>query len=581
MLRNFELIVVWMIAVVCMVGTGCSSFRLPDADEFATEKSRLVDMRNTDLDSLVQESSQSKNESADELSLADDSDVVVQAETDSTAENPLPEEEADTRNIGQVNHADLQAVRFDHDQQMQTLEPLSNGVLPGDSSSEPGQGLDEKIIILKAKSPNPYSISEMIEKSANPASPMPEIADGHADEVQTSIQLTPIGTGAGNPSVYSNFKPGKLVCGAECDCDACQAKSTKVQVSSGSAPPDQTEVLPSSADPLTTPTEGETVTADAVEGVSLANPESVEVGDSDPTSVEDNQFDPGQIEPDPPSATGHADSVDSQVEPENSEPVPSKETGESIAAEPLAMNVENASLGWDVQLKATIDAFEDQIIDLAMSDYRRPQLQQSLAILHVLDDRLSSGRIALEQPKHRQYWQHQLTAILNMLQAAKTNEEGGRQSVSTAMEHLKSAVIELQQLSELSIARIEFCSGVSGYGQFVTMDVDEFQPDSTTLVYCEIENFLPVKETVGDREMFATRLECQLEILDQDDNVVQSVEFPVVEDVAINHRRDFYMHLPLTLANLPPGSYAVKLDVKDLGSQKSAKWSTVEALTVK
>jgi hypothetical protein len=41
------------------------------------------------------------------------------------------------------------------------------------------------------------------------------------------------------------------------------------------------------------------------------------------------------------------------------------------------------------------------------------------------------------------------------------------------------------------------------------------------------------------------------------------------------------MHLPLTLANLPPGSYAVKLDVKDLGSQKSAKWSAVEALTVK
>ena len=149
------------------------------------------------------------------------------------------------------------------------------------------------------------------------------------------------------------------------------------------------------------------------------------------------------------------------------------------------------------------------------------------------------------------------------------------------MEHLKSAVIELQELSELSIARIEFCSGVSGYGQFVTMDLDEFQSDSTTLVYCEIENFLPVKETVGDREVFATRLECQLEILDQDDNVVQSVDFPVVEDIAINHRRDFYMHLPLTLANLPPGSYTVKLDVKDLGSQKSAKWSAVEALTVK
>ena len=427
MLRNFELILVWMIAVVCMVGTGCSSFRLPDADEFATEKSRLVDMRNTDLDSLVQESPKSKNESADGLSVADDTDVAVQAETDSTSENSLPEEEADTRNIWQVNHAALQAGRFDHDQQVQTLEPLPNGVLPKDSASEPGQGISEKIIILKAKSPNPYSISEMIERSANPASPLSEIADDHADEVQTSIQLTPIGSDTDNPSVYSNFEPGKLVCGAECDCDACQAKRTKVQVSSDLAPLDQTEVLPSSADQLTTPTEGETVTADEVEGVSLADPESVEVSDSEPTSTENNQFDAGQVEPDSSSATGSADSGDAQVEPENSEPVAPTEAGELIAAEPLEMNIENASLNWDVQLKATIDAFEDQIIDLAMSDYRRPQLQQSLAILHVLDDRLSSGRIALEQPKHRQYWQHQLTAILNMLQAAKTMRKvGGR-----------------------------------------------------------------------------------------------------------------------------------------------------------
>ena len=159
--------------------------------------------------------------------------------------------------------------------------------------------------------------------------------------------------------------------------------------------------------------------------------------------------------------------------------------------------------------------------------------------------------------------------------------KGGRQSVSTAMDHLKSAVFELQQLSELSIARIEFCSEVSGYGQFATMDLDDFQPDSATLVYCEIENFLPVKETVGDREMFATRLECQLEILDQDDNIVQSVDFPVVEDVAINHRRDFYMHLPLTLANLPPASYQVRLEIKDLGSQKSARQSLPDLITVK
>ena len=174
-----------------------------------------------------------------------------------------------------------------------------------------------------------------------------------------------------------------------------------------------------------------------------------------------------------------------------------------------------------------------------------------------------------------------MTAILNMLQAAKTNEDGGRENVSEAISQLKSAVVELQQMSELSITRLEFCSEVSGYGQFVTMDRDRFVPESRTLVYCEIENFAPVIEKVGEREMYATRLECQLEVFDLEEKKVQTVDFPMVEDLAINHRRDFYMHLPLTWAQLPPGDYQVHLRVKDIGSQKTAHHKVEGRITIK
>ena len=581
LLRGFKSIWVGLITVGCLVGTGCSSFRVPDGDDFGAQKSRLIDMRDSDLETIV-------TESIEDVSPVEEADGLVEQEADVLSDMPVSYRGVDRSPVEmKPQRAKLQS----------DLVPLQA------AGANAEQGEKERIIILKAMSANRSTLTEMDESSDNPAFGYEEMKNEIAAPKEVSNQLVPLPLNPENSSVYSNFQPGKLVCGADCDCQACR---TAVEVSVDSAESEKLELLPDStpansevlsnapvvseetevAEEIVAAEETEVAEEIVAAGETEVAEEIVAAGEVEIGAIatSNNQFEPGQSETVESSSAKDDISSELPVESAISESqAPPAETGGLIATETAqpAASVNTTALPWDAQLQATITAFENQIVELGLNDYRRPKLQQSLAILHALDERLASGRIALEQSKHQQYWQHQLTVILNMLHAATTSEEGGRQNVSVAVDHLKSAVIELQQLSDLFIARVELCSEVSGYGQFVPMQLSDFRPESKTLVYCEIENFLPVAEMIEDRPMFETRLECRLEILGPDDAVAQAVDFPVVQDVAANRRRDFYLHLPLTLDDLPAGSYQLRLDVKDLGSGKSASRFLPDSLIVK
>jgi len=122
----------------------------------------------------------------------------------------------------------------------------------------------------------------------------------------------------------------------------------------------------------------------------------------------------------------------------------------------------------------------------------------------------------------------------------------------------------------LTISTAAFCSRVSGYGQYSPMNSLHFRSGQQTLVYCEIENYLPLAETVKDLTTYRTKIRSSISVINKDGQVVQKMEFPVVEDVARRFRQDFYMHLPVTIASLPEGDYSLQLTVEDLGSGKSA-----------
>ncbi len=123
----------------------------------------------------------------------------------------------------------------------------------------------------------------------------------------------------------------------------------------------------------------------------------------------------------------------------------------------------------------------------------------------------------------------------------------------------------------LRLVNANFCTSVSGYGQFDAFEANRFGPHQHLLVYCEIENFHSVKEDETDgSEKFVTRLRGSYTILDADGKQVDGYEFPVVDDIARNQRRDFYVHLPVQLGDLPAGNYSIQLNIDDLNGNTSA-----------
>ena len=289
------------------------------------------------------------------------------------------------------------------------------------------------------------------------------------------------------------------------------------------------------------------------------------------SSQASNDFEPvnpaAQVRSEEPSLTEKLEAAAATTESIDSKTRLANETKPAMTTkQPEPEPVQPTPLAWDRQLELTIEAFENQVIQMSPTDYRKSQLQRGLAILHALQDRLANGKIAVEIPQHRAFWQHQLNAILNML---ATTDLKKKNQVDTALVHLENAVGELKQLAELQIKTLEFCSQVNGYGQFVAMK-PQFGTGDKTLIYCEIENFAVRKIQQAGESRFQTRLKSRLEFIDATGKVVHHVEFPVVEDTGRNRRRDFYMHLPLTIDFDAQGEYVMKVEIVDLESNKSA-----------
>lgn len=246
------------------------------------------------------------------------------------------------------------------------------------------------------------------------------------------------------------------------------------------------------------------------------------------------------------------------------------------AAKATPTQPESEKLSWQNQLDQTIEAFEEEIASV-QDDLEAENLESGLAMLKALRQRMRPVEDSPEEV--RNYWTHQIEAITNLLnQPAGTNDS---RIAALALEELRLAVHQLQVVADLKVFNAVVCKSVSGYGQFTPFATNEFVPRQTILVYCEIDNFAPLLKTVDSVTSYRTRLSSSFTIRDANGTVVQHQDFPVVTDNARNLRRDFFMHLPVTLAELEPGSYELQVSVRDHGSDKSSELDRGLKLTIR
>lgn len=197
-----------------------------------------------------------------------------------------------------------------------------------------------------------------------------------------------------------------------------------------------------------------------------------------------------------------------------------------------------------------------------------------LTALELLIERVNVLAASESEPTEAQsLCEHQLQALVATLrpESLDISRPEGRQIATRTLEHLREAISQLEKLVSLKISHGTLCTEVRGFGQYKPFSSTEFRVGQPVLLYCEIENFCSVEEKAqSDVSDYRTRLKSSLVICREDGTVAQQAEFPVVEDVARNRRRDFYLYVPFTVGELSPGKYRAHLMVDDLQGRKQA-----------
>ena len=231
---------------------------------------------------------------------------------------------------------------------------------------------------------------------------------------------------------------------------------------------------------------------------------------------------------------------------------------------------------WKSRLDEAIELAEARLNQMkSPSDSGRVNLRLLKALRGQMEQvENAPGNFQLSE-NEAQYWQHQLEAITAMLQTPAGDNQAitdyhRHQTAHETLEHLRHAVAQLESIASLKVNSGQFCTEVTGFGQFKTFPSTVFSAGQRMLIYCEVENYKTIEHqsvTGGD---FRTRLRGSFAIYDVDGKVVQQAEFPSVDDVARKRRRDFYMYMPVTLADLPQGQYVLHALVEDIYGNKTA-----------
>jgi hypothetical protein len=130
---------------------------------------------------------------------------------------------------------------------------------------------------------------------------------------------------------------------------------------------------------------------------------------------------------------------------------------------------------------------------------------------------------------------------------------------------LDQARAKLAELATMQVRKLAFVDSVSGYGAYQLRETTKFRPGDQVTLYAEIENF----SSESTRDGFRTRLGTSYEVLDKHGKRVDSAQFPEVEDVCQNPRRDFHMQYTVTLpTRIYPEQYELRLIITDQQSQK-------------
>jgi hypothetical protein len=138
-----------------------------------------------------------------------------------------------------------------------------------------------------------------------------------------------------------------------------------------------------------------------------------------------------------------------------------------------------------------------------------------------------------------------------------------------AIENLRELV---RARADLKVAKVAICRAITSFGVYEPIDPPDFKASqrNAMFLYVPIENFKTQRMPSG---MYRTLLSIRYSVLDSAGKELWSDKIDNIEDVAREHRQDFYLGVgPEGGFVLPPrwgpGDYTVKVEVEDMLAQK-------------
>ncbi|MDA7923758.1 hypothetical protein N9B60_00035 [Mariniblastus sp.] len=218
------------------------------------------------------------------------------------------------------------------------------------------------------------------------------------------------------------------------------------------------------------------------------------------------------------------------------------------------------------QLDASIQKLKGQL-DFETDSNRRNAIEINLQLFEFLRHQLANdGTLTSISAEEKKYWEHQLEAIETMTQGG--GEEATEKATDATLDNLRMAMNRLEAMAELQIMNSAICSEIKGFGKHKPFPENKFQPGQPFLVYCEIENYESIEQEINLERVVQSRFQGGYQIENEAGQLVQSGQFPIIEDNAPKRRRDFYLYFKIELNELEPGNYRLRMEIEDLNGQK-------------
>ena len=236
-----------------------------------------------------------------------------------------------------------------------------------------------------------------------------------------------------------------------------------------------------------------------------------------------------------------------------------------------------AAQGSEALLSPLIAQVEQELAQWPMLPNNIPQhdlkwrrRQTDLRMLYLIAGRSAESMRVIESlpEKEQEFWQ---SMMLAMESYRRSDDSAARaEQLTETLEYVRTASRQLQSLSTMKIRRLNFCNRIDGFGSFSVFPTSDFNAGQPLLLYAEIENYRSELTSDGQyRSEFAAIIEF---FRDGETEPIasRSIQLPEIEDLCSAERTDYFQSFELTVPSLSPGSYTLRLRVKDLLSLQSA-----------